>query len=96
MLEKLIVYVEEPSMQMAYPRTPPTIPHKSAYRDPDAILGGTWESFERVLKRAGYFKTGLRKMECARSVAQHMVPTRNTSNSFQAFSNAVTAALTQV
>lgn len=85
-----------PAVQMAYPRIPPTIPQKSAYRDADAIRGGTWETFERVLKRAGYFRTGLRKMECARSVAQHMVPARNTSKSFQAFNNAVSAAVTQV
>lgn len=80
------------AVQTAYPRVPATIPQKSGFRDPDAILGGTWEALERVLKRAGYFKTGIRKMECARAVAQNMVPTRNTSKSFQAFSGAVSAA----
>jgi hypothetical protein len=40
---------------------------KGSYRDPDGVLGGTWEALERILKRAGYFKTGLRKMECARA-----------------------------
>ena len=82
-----------PAVQAAYPRTPATIPQKAGYRDPDAILGGTWEAFERVLKRAGYFKTGLRKMECARMVAPHMLPERNASKSFQMFSNAISAAV---
>lgn len=31
----------------------------------------------RILQRSGYFKTGLRKMECARKVARHMQPDRN-------------------
>jgi len=41
----------------------PTIPNHAGYRDPDAIRGGTWEAFERILKRHDYFKTGLRKVE---------------------------------
>ena len=51
------------------------------------VLGGTWEALERVLRKASYFKTGLRKMECARQVAQHMDPARNASRSFQAFAS---------
>lgn len=77
----------------AFPRVPATIPNKAAFRDPDAILGGTWEALERVLKKAGYFNTGLRKLECARAVAKHMEPARNTSRSFQAFSDAIAAAM---
>jgi len=46
--------------------------------------GGTWETFERILKRAGYFQTGLRKIEVARAIAEHMDPSRNASPSFQA------------
>ncbi len=84
------------AVQAAYPRVPATIPQKASYRDPDAILGGTWEALERVLKRSGYYKTGLRKMECARAVAQHMEPTRNSSKSFQSFSSAVSAAVAWV
>lgn len=81
------------AVRAAYPRVSATIPKKVGFRDPDAILGGTWEALERVLKQAGYFKTGLRKMECARTVAQHMEPSKNTSMSFQAFSSAVSAAV---
>jgi hypothetical protein len=60
-----------------------------AYRDPDSIAGGTWEALERVLKSAGYFRTGLRKIELARSVAKHMDPQRNRSRSFRAFVDAI-------
>lgn len=48
---------------------------------------------ERVLKHAGYFSTGLRKLELARSVAGHMDIHRSRSRSFQAFTNAVIAAM---
>lgn len=81
------------AVQLAYPRVPTTIPQKTPYRDPDAIRGGTWEAFERELKKAGYYKTGLRKSQCARDVAQHMDVARNQSKSFQAFRAAVAAAI---
>ena len=80
------------AVQAAYPRVPATQASKQGFRDPDAVLGGTWEALERVLRKAGYFKTGLRKMECARQVAQHMDPARNASRSFQAFAGAVGSA----
>ena len=50
---------------IADPRASKNIPKKAGYRDPDAIQGGTWEAFERILKRGGYFKTGLRKTDKA-------------------------------
>ena len=80
------------AVQEAYQRVPATQASKQGFRDPDAVLAGTWEALERVLKKAGYFKTGLRKMECARQVAQHMDPARNASRSFQAFAGAVASA----
>jgi hypothetical protein len=80
------------AVHRAYPRVSSTIPAKEQYRDPDAILGGTWEALERVFQRHGYFKSGLRKIELARSVAPHMDATGNTSRSFQVFRDAVTAA----
>ncbi|MHB1295213.1 MAG: DUF4276 family protein [Anaerolineae bacterium] len=69
----------------AYPRVPHDIPRRSPYRTADAIAGGTWEAFERILQRAGYFAGGLRKIEAARTIAPHMDPGRNTSHSFLAF-----------
>jgi hypothetical protein len=71
------------AVRKAYPRVPSTIPSQAKYRNPDGIAGGTWEAFERVLQKAGYFKTGLRKIDAARTVAEHMVPERNSSRSFQ-------------
>ena len=70
------------AVRAAYPRVPATIPSKEPYRAPDAIRGGTWEALERVLQKAGYFAGGLRKIEVAREVARHMVPSRNRSPSF--------------
>ena len=81
------------AVRAAYPRVPATLPQKAGFRDPDAVAGGTWEALERVLKKAGYFSTGLRKVELARSVAVHMNPPNNTSRSFQIFAGAVTATL---
>jgi hypothetical protein len=69
----------------AYPRAAHNIPRRQQFRDPDAITGGTWEALERVLQRGGQFVTGLRKIEAARSIAQHMDPDRNRSHSFQVF-----------
>jgi len=69
----------------AYPRVPEAVPRRAKYRDPDAIAGGTCEAFERILRRAGYVSTGLRKIEAARAIAEHLEPDRNTSRSFQVF-----------
>lgn len=37
-----------------YPRVNANIQQKEAYRNPNAISGGTWEAFERLMKQAGY------------------------------------------
>ena len=81
------------AVRNAYPRVPVGIPEKAVYRDPDSIAGGTWEALERVLKNAGYFTTGLRKIELARSVARHMDPRRNRSRSFRALVEAIDSVL---
>lgn len=81
-----------PAVQTVFPRVPATTPKKAGFRDPDAIAGGTWEALERVMQRSGYFQTGLRKHEFARTVAPHMDPQRNTSQSFQALRGALAAA----
>lgn len=70
------------AVRAAYPAVPAGIPAKQPYRDPDAIAGGTCESFEKVLQAAGYFRSGLRKIEAARTIAPHMDPRRNRSRSF--------------
>lgn len=73
----------------AYPKAPPTVPTKAKYRAPDEIMGGTWEAFQRILQQVGYFTGGLRKIEAARAIAEHMVPSRNTSPSFCALRDAL-------
>jgi hypothetical protein len=77
------------AVRAAYPGVSATIPSQSRYRDPDAISGGTWEAFERVLQSAGYMNGGLRKIEAARAIGAHMDPRRNISPSFQSFWSAV-------
>jgi hypothetical protein len=69
----------------AYPRLPATVPQRSGLRDPDAIAGGTWEQFERICQRAGYFSTGLRKIEAARAISEHFDVAQNSSASFGHF-----------
>jgi hypothetical protein len=73
----------------AYPGVSRNVPYKRGFRDPDSIPGGTWEALERHLQRAGYFDSGLRKIEVARSIAQRMQPGRNRSRSFQVFQAAL-------
>lgn len=73
----------------AYPCLNPHQTARRGYRDPDEVAGGTWEALERVMKSRGYFATGLRKIEAARTIAQHMDPSRNTSRSFQVLRDAL-------
>ncbi|GAA0225150.1 DUF4276 family protein [Castellaniella daejeonensis] len=77
------------AVQTAYPKMP-NLSGKAPYRRPDSITGGTWEALERELQKRGYFSSGLRKRELARTVAKHMQPSRNTSPSFTCFQNALT------
>lgn len=81
------------AVQEAYPKVPKTLADKAAYRDPDKIVGGTWEAFERVLRKAGYFQSGLSKIEVARLLGQRLDATRNRSHSFGVFRDAVLEAL---
>ena len=71
------------AVMSAYPKVPKTIPQKKNYRNPDDISGGTWEAFERILQKTGYFKGGLLKIEAAQTITPYMTPQRNNSGSFQ-------------
>ncbi|MCD4737106.1 MAG: DUF4276 family protein [Bacteroidales bacterium] len=73
------------AVRKAYPRVSAIFERKTGYRNPDSIQGGTWEALERILKAAGYFKTGLRKTECANEISKYMEPLNNKSKSFQVF-----------
>ena len=82
------------SVRSAYPRVPPKLTSQAAYRNPDAIKGGTWEALERILTAAGYFSLGLRKTEIAGAIGRRMNPDAKTSPSFACFRTAVLAAVT--
>lgn len=73
------------ALRAAYPGVPANLGQQAKYRNPDAVGGGTWESLERVLQRAGHFRGGLGKIDLARTMAQHLQPSRNRSASFQCF-----------
>ena len=73
------------AVQTAFPKVPGSLRSGSRFRDPDAIRGGPCEALEKLLRRAGYYKAGLPKVEAARRIATHMEPARNRSKSFQVF-----------
>ena len=80
------------AVRSVFPGVSSTVPNQARYRRPDAIRGGTWEAFERILQRHGYFRIGLRKIEAARSIAPRIDPKRNSSPSFAAFRDALAEA----
>ena len=80
------------AVRKAYPKMSETIPQKASYRNSDAIKGGTWEAFERVMRQRNYFVGGLRKVEAAHTIAPHIDPTRNQSPSFKIFHEAIVEA----
>jgi hypothetical protein len=73
------------AVREAYPRVAATIPLRQGFRDSDAIAGGTWEAFERVMQQHGYFRGGLGKLEAARTIGGLADPARSTSKSFRTF-----------
>jgi hypothetical protein len=77
------------AVREVYPKLPATVPNRAKYRDSDRISGGTWEAFERLCQKAGYFKTGLRKIEAAALIGPRIVPARNRSRSFQVLRDAL-------
>lgn len=81
-----------PAVCNVYPRVPLSVVSQASYRHSDAIAGGTWEAFERVLQRHGYFRGGLSKIEAARAIGAAVDPQRNRSPSFVTFRDAVLAA----
>jgi hypothetical protein len=77
------------ALNRAYPKVPINLANQARYRDPDAIRGGTWEALEAVLVKHGYHRSGLRKMQAATDIAQHMNVESNRSKSFQVFRDGV-------
>jgi len=73
------------ALHAAYPRIPENLQSKAKYRNPDAIQGGTSEALEHLLIQKNYYRGRISKPTVAQNIAQHMVPSRNKSNSFQVF-----------
>jgi Domain of unknown function (DUF4276) len=73
------------AITQAYSKVSSNLASQAKYRDPDAIRGGTWETLERILQRAGYHQGGLEKVKAARDISLHMNPEQNRSKSFQVF-----------
>ncbi len=78
-----------PALCAAYPRVPISLGQQVKYRDPDAVLGGTWEALEHVLQAGGYHRGGLAKIAAATEIAQHMNVDVNRSRSLQVFRDGV-------
>lgn len=81
------------AVRAAFPRVSATVPRRKGFRDPDAIAGGTWEAFERVMKKHGYFEGGLAKVQAARAIGAQVDPKRTSSTSFRLFNEAIAEAL---
>lgn len=73
------------AVHAAYPRVPVTYIEQEKYRNPDSIAGGTAEALAFLLNTYGYRMEGLPKLTVARTIAPHMEPSRNRSQSFQIF-----------
>lgn len=80
------------AVRSAFPRASAKVPRRQGFRNPDAIAGGTWEAFERVMQAHGYFKGGLAKIEAARAIGAYVEPARSSSHSFRTFSDAIAEA----
>ncbi len=81
------------AVRATYPRVAQNATQRQGFRNPDAIAGGTWEAFERIMQRHGYFKGGLAKIDAARAIGAHIEPARNRSESFLTFYRALEEAL---
>ncbi|NBC31537.1 MAG: DUF4276 family protein [Alphaproteobacteria bacterium] len=81
------------AVRQAYPGFPRGLEKRSAYRDPDAITGGTWERLHKELQTVGYYKEKYPKVLAARKIGSHLQMTRNRSRSFQCFRLGVEALL---
>ena len=82
-----------PAVCAAYPRLSATVSKQAAYRNPDQIQGGTWEAFERILQRYGYFKQGLAKEQAATDIGKHVDAEHNRSHSFSVFYDSIIEAV---
>jgi hypothetical protein len=78
--------------QTAFPGLKASIVQQAAFRRSDEIAGGTAKALDRVMRRAGYFPGGLRKVEAARRIGQHFDPEACNSPSFICLRDALAEA----
>ena len=76
------------AIKLAYPKIPAFLDKNKNFRNPDGIHN-TSEALGRILKRYGYYRGGLPKIEVAKRISINMDPDRNNSKSFQVFRNAL-------
>ena len=70
------------AVRTCHPRAPANVVGKKRFRDSDAIAGGTWEQFEKVMQNVGYYEAGLEKVRAAREIGAHLSADRSSSRSF--------------
>ncbi len=80
------------AVMQAYPKVPKNTHRKAAYRAPDQIPSPS-DALEQIMQRAGYFRTGLRKIELASTLGKRISPQSNRSHSFQRFYEALLEAV---
>lgn len=75
------------ALHAAYPKISTNLQSKVKYRNPDAVVGGTYEALEDLLRQKKYYKREERihKPDVAQNIARYMEPSRNKSKSFQVF-----------
>lgn len=84
------------AVREAYPKMNRHVRSREGFRNPDQITGGTWEALQRLFQRAGYYRTGMPKVETAQNIARRLEPERNQSPSFQCFRQALREMMTDV
>lgn len=81
------------AIKAAYPKVPDSKINKFRGINPDAILNGTWETLEKLLKNSGYYPYRMPKIEVARKISANMNPGTNRSNSFRVFKEGLLACI---
>jgi len=81
------------SLRSLYPRLPKNLRARETYRDPDGIVGGTWEALERLLQSIGEYPAGLGKTDLARRIGAIIDVHRSDSRSFHHLHTSLIEAL---
>jgi len=82
------------AIKIAYPKTKNYLSNALINRNPDYI-SNTWETLEKILKKAGYHRGGLKKEQAAIDITPYMIPSRNRSRSFQVFRDGLISLINQ-